>query len=41
MIDIYRKLVNKYGKVKVWSCNTDELCGLVDDYLEGVFGEKD
>ena len=36
---MYRKLVNRYGKVKVWNCSNDELLELVDEYLEEVLCE--
>ena len=33
--DLYRYMVNKYGKAKIWSLNTDELLDLVEKELKG------
>ena len=31
--DLYRALINKYGKPKVYSCCTTELFDLIEEYL--------
>ena len=32
--DLYRNVVNKYGKGKIWSMNVDEFCDLLEENFD-------
>ena len=35
-LDIYREIVNKLGKAKVWRLNANELCDEIELLLQGI-----
>ena len=42
--DLYRTLVNKFGKAEVWRLNTQDLIEAIEDYynkkVDKIFGDK-
>lgn len=33
-VDLYRALVNKHGKAKVWSMNPEQVCEAIEEILD-------
>ena len=33
-LDLYRELINKYGKVNVWNWNVDKICEKIEEMLK-------
>jgi hypothetical protein len=33
-LDLYRELINKYGKVNIWGLNVDEICEKIEEMFK-------
>ena len=33
-LDLYRELINKYGKVNVWNWNVDKICEKIEERIK-------